>query len=62
MILLQSQSNKKFELLKDSNSLYYIKRTKDKKTALIGDRDEAENFILYGIYENKEELKTLIFN
>lgn len=59
---LPSQSNLKYNLMKDeTNKLYYIKRLRDNKLALIGNRDEAEEFVLFGIDANKEELKTLIF-
>lgn len=60
-MILKSQSTDHYTLLKKEN-LYYIKREKDKKVALIGDRDEAEEFILYGIEENLDELKNLNFN
>ena len=62
MTLLLSQSNKSFELYKDEKEkLYYIKRVKDSKVGLIGDIDEAEWMVLYGIEANKEDLKTIKF-
>jgi hypothetical protein len=62
MNLLITQSNQKYALLKDeATKTYHIKRLKDNKIALLGDRDDAEWFILYGIEANKEDLKTLKF-
>jgi len=62
MTILQSQSNQKYTLLKDSKTnIYYIKRNKDRKKAVIGNRDDAELYILYGINDNKEDLKQLNF-
>lgn len=61
MQYLKSQSTAQYELLKSKDNLYYIKRISDKKQALVGDRDEAELFILYGIEANKQDLKTLNF-
>jgi hypothetical protein len=61
-IILQSQSTFKYNLLKDLDaSLYYVVRIRDNKKALLGDKEEALDFILYGIAENKEDLKTLKF-
>lgn len=61
-IILQSQSTLKYNLLKDiDNALYYVLRVRDNKKALIGTSDDAYDFILYGIAENREELKTLKF-
>lgn len=61
-IILQSQSTLKYNLLKDvDKALYYVLRVRDNKKALIGTNDDAYDFILYGIAENREELKTLKF-
>lgn len=60
--LLFSQSSNAYQLLKDEvQKLYYIRRVKDMRVALIGDSDEAEWFILYGIDANKEDLRNLKF-
>lgn len=62
LTLLFSQSTQKYQLLKDEvKRLYYVKRLRDSKLALVGDNDEAYDFILYGIDVNKEELRTLNF-
>lgn len=56
VITLESQSTDKYKLLKNlAFGLYYIRRQKDLKTVLIGDRDETEPFILYGLGD--EDLK-----
>jgi len=63
MTFLKSQSTLAYRLLKNEKTkLYYIRRIKDKKTVLIGDNDKAEPFILYGLAENKEEIKELFKN
>lgn len=50
LITLESQSTDRYKLLKNlAFGLYYIRREKDLKTVLIGDRDECEPFILYGL-------------
>lgn len=50
LITLESQSTDRYKLLKNlAFGLYYIRREKDLKTVLIGDRDETEPFILYGL-------------
>lgn len=62
LTLLFSQSTQKYQLFKDEvKRLYYIKRLRDSKLALVGNNDEAYWYILYGIDENKEDLKTLNF-
>ena len=62
MRVLQAQSTLRYTLLKNvKKGTYYILRHKDKKKALIGDKNDAEWFILYGIAENKEDLQTLKF-
>lgn len=62
-IILQSQSTLKFNLVKDLDTLlYYVVRVRDNKKALIGDKEKSEWLILYGIAENREDLKTLNFN
>lgn len=59
---LKTQSTQRLSLYKDPKSeLYYIYRLKDKKFALLGDRERAENFILDGLEANKEEITTLKF-
>ncbi len=61
-VILQSQSTLKYNLLKDLDTLlYYVERTRDHKKALIGDKEASECFILYGIAENKEDIKYLKF-
>ena len=60
--VLFSQSNKKYQLLKDTEeNLYYIKRLKDNKTVLIGDREQSEDYILDGLFECKKEIEKLKF-
>lgn len=57
MRILKSQSTKEFRLLKNlKTKLYYIRRIKDKKLILLGDRDESETFILDGLHVNKQEV------
>lgn len=57
MKILKSQSTKEFRLLKNlKTKLYYIRRIKDKKLILLGDRDESETFILDGLHANKQEV------
>lgn len=46
--ILKSQSNFKYTLFKENN-LYYIQCNKSNKTKLIGDKEVAEEYILYGI-------------
>lgn len=59
---LLAQSNFKYNFLKDeAQKLYYIKRIKDGKIALVGNKDDAEFFIIYGIDANKEDLTSLNF-
>ena len=51
---LQRQSLVNYQLKKDTvKNLYWIERQKDKKKTVLMDRDEAEEFILYGL-SNKE--------
>lgn len=62
MILLkeQSKNSDKYKLFKDESlGLYYIRRKKDGKTVLIGDKEKADNFIIYGLDEMKEEITEL---
>lgn len=57
---LKSQSTQNYSLYKDEQTgLYYIRRVKDKKTILIGDKDQSEHFILDGLWLNKDEVKEL---
>ncbi len=59
---LLSQSTLAYALLKnEAEKLYYIKRVKDSKMALVGDADLAELYILYGIEPNKQDLTELKF-
>jgi len=58
--VLSVQSTKSFKLIKkQSTKQYFIKRVKDSKTILIGDRDKSEDFILYGLFANRNEVKQL---
>jgi hypothetical protein len=57
--LLRKQSGLNYLLLKDENKQYYIHRLRDKKTVLIGSNNEAEEFILYGLNGNRDEVKQL---
>jgi len=58
--VLSVQSTKSFKLIKkNSTKQYFIKRVKDSKTILIGDRDKSEDFILYGLFANREDVKQL---
>jgi len=58
--VLSVQSTKSFKLIKkNSTKQYFIKRVKDSKTILIGDRDKAEDLILYGLFANRNEVKQL---
>ena len=58
--VLSVQSTKSFKLIKkQSTKQYFIKRVKDSKTILIGDRDKSEDFILYGLFANREDVKQL---
>jgi len=51
---LYPQSLKEYALKKDTiKGVYFIERTKDKKRTQLMVKDEAENFILYGL-SNKE--------
>lgn len=62
IITLESQSTERYKLLKDIDScLYFILRKKDNKTVLLGDKDEAEPFILYGLndIDLKEDVREL---
>lgn len=56
--ILEKQSNSEYLLLKDNNKMYYLYKTRTKETVLIGNNDAAELFILYGLNENKEEVKS----
>lgn len=59
---LIAQSSFKYNFLKDeAQKLYYIKRIKDGKIALVGDKEQAVEFILFGIDANKEDLTSLNF-
>jgi len=58
--LLVSQSNFRYQYLKDEETkLYYIRRVKDMKTVLVGDREDALNFTLYGLSEMAEDVQAL---
>lgn len=58
--VLSVQSTKSFKLIKkNSTKQYFIKRVKDSKTILIGDRDKSEDYILYGLFANRNEVKQL---
>ena len=49
-IVLKSQSNSRLQLLKDTiTGLYYLREVRTGKEELIGNRDKAENYILYGV-------------
>lgn len=62
MKLLQAQSTRTHQLYKnEKKGLYYVVRIKDNKRSLIGDKNESEDYILYGISANKKEIETLIF-
>ena len=57
---LQRQSLVNYQLKKDTvKNLYWIERQKDKKKTVLMDRDQAEEFILYGL--NNKECLTLKF-
>lgn len=59
-IILHGQSTKTFQLIKEvTTQTYYIKRLRDKKYVLIGDKETAENFILDGLYSMREDVKQL---
>lgn len=65
LITLESQSTDKYKLLKDvSLGLYFIRRQKDLKTVEIGDKDESEPFILYGLGDTdlKQDVEQLFKN
>ena len=58
---LQRQSLVNYQLKKDTAlNLYWIERQKDKKKTVLMDRDEAEEFILYGL--SNKECSNLEFN
>lgn len=60
MKLLKQQSNSLYILFKDEEtSRYYIEGVKEGRTILIGDKDDAESFILYGVGQNKTEINKL---
>ncbi len=49
-IVLKSQSNSRLQLVKDTiTGLYYLREVKTGKEELIGNKDKAENYILYGV-------------
>jgi hypothetical protein len=51
---LYPQSLKEYALKKDTiKGVYFIERTKDKKRTQLMVKDEAENFILYGLSNNE---------
>lgn len=58
MTILNKHSTYKYQLLKE-NGIYYIRRVKDKKTVLIGDKEVSDNFIIYGLSAMKEEINEL---
>lgn len=62
ILFLKEQSTEKYKLYKDiSLGLYYVFGVKENKTVEIGDRDESEPFILYGLGDEdlKEDLQQL---
>lgn len=58
MTILKKHSTYKYQLLKE-NGVYYIRRVKDKKIVLIGDKEVSDNFIIYGLSAMKEEIAEL---
>lgn len=58
MTLLHRHSTYKYQLLKE-NGVYYIRRVKDRKIVLIGDKEVSDNFIIYGLSAMKEEINEL---
>lgn len=57
---LKSQSTQNYRLYRDNeNNLYFIRRQKDKKTVNLGDKEQAENYILDGLNQYTEEIKEL---
>lgn len=60
IITLKAQSTIKYTFIKDeSKGLYFIRRNRDKKTILIGDKEASEDFILFGLQENIKDVLTL---
>lgn len=62
ILFLKEQSTEKYKLYKDiSLGLYSVFGVKENKTVEIGDRDESEPFILYGLGDEdlKEDLQQL---
>ena len=62
VITLQRQSNSKYLLVKDLNLIYYLVRLKDNKVVEVGDKEEAEDLILYTVNECASEVKQLFNN
>lgn len=63
LTILKAQSTLKYTLLKDENlGLYFIRRNKDKKTVEIGNKDDAEEYILFGLQENIKDVLNLFKN
>lgn len=63
MTFLKSQSTQNYHLYRDNEtSLFYIKSMKNKKTILIGDKEQSEEFILFGLQENIKEVLNLFKN
>jgi len=63
IITLKAQSTIKYTFIKDeSKGLYFIRRNRDKKTILIGDKEQSEEFILFGLQENIKEVLNLFKN
>lgn len=57
---LKSQSTQNYRLYRDNeNDLYFIRRQKDKKTVVIGDKEQSLDYILDGLAQNAEEIKEL---
>ena len=62
VIWLRSQSTQNLYLKKDSvQGIYFIKNLKHNTHALIGDREQSEDLILYGLKDNLDIVKTLTF-
>ena len=60
MLILTRYTTHRYQFLKDvKRGVYFIRRKKDLKTVKIGNKDVAENYILYGLTEMKEEVNEL---
>lgn len=63
IVKLKAQSTIKYTFIKDeSKGLYFIRRNRDKKTILVGDKEQSEEFILFGLQENIKDVLTLFKN